>query len=143
MLISVRREEPDMIIHLGDGWNEAQRLMGEYPGTPLEQVPGNCDFGGESTTKLIAVEGFSIMFCHGHTYNVKMSLLNLECAAQEKNADIVLFGHTHCVYYDKYNGITYLNPGSVGLPGFRSSPSYGLLYLDGEKGTIEADVRYL
>lgn len=46
MIRAVERERPftlDAIVHLGDGWRDAEALHRLYPRIPLEQVPGNCD----------------------------------------------------------------------------------------------------
>ncbi len=40
---AVEREKPDMILHLGDCWRDAERLAERYPDIPMEHVPGNCD----------------------------------------------------------------------------------------------------
>ena len=48
MVRAVERERPstlDAIVHLGDGWRDAEALHRLYPRIPLEQVPGNCDLG--------------------------------------------------------------------------------------------------
>ena len=45
MVRAVEREKPDGIIHLGDCWRDAEELHELFPRLPLEQVPGNCDFG--------------------------------------------------------------------------------------------------
>ena len=48
MIRAVERERPstlDAIVHLGDGWRDAEALHRLYPRIPLEQVPGNCDLG--------------------------------------------------------------------------------------------------
>ncbi len=37
--------KPQGIIHLGDGWRDVEELRELFPSLPLEQVPGNCDFG--------------------------------------------------------------------------------------------------
>ena len=43
MILAVRREKPEMIIHLGDCWADAEQLQKKCTGIPFEQVPGNCD----------------------------------------------------------------------------------------------------
>ena len=37
---AVEREKPDMILHLGDCWRDAERLAERYPDIPMEHVPG-------------------------------------------------------------------------------------------------------
>ena len=43
MEAAVEREQPRMILHLGDCWRDAERLAERYPEIPMEHVPGNCD----------------------------------------------------------------------------------------------------
>lgn len=143
MILAVQREEPDMVFHLGDGWRDARKLSKRFPGLILEQVPGNCDFQNESAVRVLSVEGILVMLCHGHTFNVKAGYLTLQYAAEEKGVAAALFGHTHRVFYDRHNGVSYLNPGSIGGLGFGAPPSYGILCIDGEKGTVETDVVYI
>lgn len=143
MLMAVERTSPDMILFLGDGWNDADKVKAAFPQIPMERVPGNGDYVREPEEKLISVEGFRIMMCHGHAYHVKNSFLTIQIAAQEKEARIVLFGHTHKLFYDWHNGLVMLNPGSIGGSGIFSTPSYGLLLLDGQKGTIDIETGYL
>ena len=72
---AVEQTSPDLILHLGDCWRDAERLQGRFPQIPLQQVPGNCDFRpGEPAERLLCLEDFRILMCHGHTYGVKQSL---------------------------------------------------------------------
>ncbi len=51
-----------------------------------------------------------------------------------RNADIIMFGHTHRPYFEERDGITVLNPGSLSFPrqeGRKSS--YMILETDGEE----------
>lgn len=143
MIWAVKQVKPDMIIHLGDCWGDAQRLQQEFPNIPLEQVPGNCDYHLEKCERILKIEGFDVLLCHGHTFNVKTGLLSLQLAAQERNVQVALFGHTHKVFYDKHNGVTYLNPGSIGAPGYMNPPSYGILMLDEERKSVDIGVQYI
>lgn len=45
MVRAVELVKPHGIIHLGDGWRDVEELRELFPSLPLEQVPGNCDFG--------------------------------------------------------------------------------------------------
>lgn len=143
MVLAVNRTSPDMMIHLGDCWSDAQQLKTKFPGIPMEQVPGNCDCVQEFLERILLIEGKKILICHGHTFNVKAGYLNLEYAAQERQVDAALFGHTHRVFYGTHNQITYLNPGSIGAPGYGIPPSYGILEVDGATDKIDHDVFYL
>ena len=143
MILAVRREMPGMIIHLGDCWADAEQLQKKCLGIPLEQVPGNCDCRQEFLERILLIEGKKILICHGHTYNVKAGYMNLQYGAQEKEVDAALFGHTHRVFYDTYNGITYINPGSIGSPPYGVPPSYAVLEIDGSTDTIDYEIKYI
>lgn len=126
---------PDMLIHLGDGWRDAEALRREFPKLPVEQVPGNCDYRrSEPAERLLAVGGRSVMLCHGHTLGVKTDLGMILRAALERGADAVLFGHTHKPFVDIRRGVVMLNPGSIGSC---ARPTYGTLTL-GEDTCIPA-----
>ena len=143
MFFAVKQVKPDLIVHLGDCWNDSEELHMEFPDIPMERVPGNCDYEMDELEKIIEVEGMRILICHGHTFNVKATYLSLEMGALEAGADIALFGHTHKVFYDINNGLTMMNPGSIGSPGFGVPPSYGVLELDEESGNIQMDIEYI
>ena len=132
MVAAVEKEQPDMVLHLGDCWRDAQELHYAYPALPLEQVPGNCDFApGEVLERLITVEGCRIMFCHGHTRRVKGGYQEAIQAAREREAGLLLFGHTHKAAGGIDGTVTWMNPGSIG--DFRN-PAYGVVLLGGEEG---------
>lgn len=112
---AVEQTAPDQIFHLGDCWRDAESLLRRFPGIPLEQVPGNCDFRPtEPTEKLVCLRERRILLCHGHTYGVKQSLLTAGYAAEEQDLDLFLFGHTHAPLVDKRGKTLFLNPGSIG-----------------------------
>jgi hypothetical protein len=143
MILAVKSAKPDMIIHLGDCWADAQQLHAKFCDIPMEQVPGNCDCRQEFLERILLIEGKKILICHGHTRNVKAGVLNLQYAAQEREVDAALFGHTHRVFYGIHNRIVYLNPGSIGAPAFGVPPSYGILMVDGVSDQVGYDVLYL
>lgn len=143
MKFAVEKTNPDLIIHLGDCWNDAGYLKREYPDIIMERVPGNCDYAGEQEERLLTIEGKKFLLCHGHTFMVKSSLLNIELGAKEMGADVVLFGHTHRVFYDFHNGLVFLNPGSIGAPPMGLPASYGIILIDEETGKFDMDVEYI
>ena len=134
MARAVERELPaslDAVVHLGDGWRDAEALHRLYPDLPLEQVPGNCDLGRfEDAERLVFFGGFPVLLCHGHTLGVKSSLLRASCAARERGAKALLYGHTHVPYIDYHDGLWLVNPGSIG--DFRR-PSYCVLTVEGDR----------
>lgn len=128
---AVEREQPNLIVHLGDRERDAQRLSEHYPQVPMLSVPGNCDhpFSGRQLTLLRELENVRVMITHGHPYGVKSGLLTIELAAREAGAGVVMFGHTHRAFCEQHNGLWLLNPGACG----GGRPSYGVVQLtDGE-----------
>lgn len=125
---TVLQEQPDTILHLGDGAREAQRLAREFPAIPVTALTGNCDRGaGDAAQFLDELGGVRIFACHGDRYQVKSTLLHLFYAAEERQASLCLYGHTHIARCETLRGIQFFNPGSCG--GIR--PSCGVVELDG------------
>lgn len=109
-------KEVDMVIHLGDNIEDAESLSDNFKGKVIS-VRGNCDFGSfVPAERLEVVEGKRIFITHGHRYNVKYGLNNLKYRAEEVQADIVLFGHTHESLVEYEGGIWFVNPGSASMP---------------------------
>ena len=131
---AVERERPDTIdaiVHLGDGWRDAETLHQLYPDIPLEQVPGNCDLGRfEEPERLVLFGGCPMLLCHGHTLGVKSSLLRASYEARARCAQALLYGHTHKPYIDYHDGLWLVNPGSIG--DYRR-PTYCVLTVEGGK----------
>lgn len=128
MIRAVEQESPRMVLHLGDCWRDGERLRDRFPDLPLEQVQGNCDFprGSRETERLLYLGDKRVLMCHGHTYGVKQSLLPAGLAAEEKDLDLFLFGHTHRPLVDMRGKTLFLNPGSIGD---YSRPTYGIVTL--------------
>lgn len=57
--------------------------------------------------------GKRIFFTHGHLYEVKFDLYRAACAAREREADALLFGHTHRAEITWDDGLLLFNPGSL------------------------------
>lgn len=78
-------------------------------------VRGNCDLWGppRAETLLRTFEGVRIFGTHGHRYGVKQGLLRFSLAAQEQQAQVALFGHTHIPYCRQEDGLWLLNPGAA------------------------------
>ena len=121
----------DGVIFLGDGLRDLPYC--DIPPEKLYSVKGNCDlfyFGEEGSPeqRLLILENKRIFITHGHRYGVKSSLDSLIYAATERDADIVLFGHTHEMLErrltpDKYPSLSkplyVFNPGAIS--GYKSS----------------------
>lgn len=140
---AIKAENPDLVIHLGDCMRDVELLKKYMPGIRIENVPGNCDMSRDPAERILIENGFQIFICHGHTRHVKAGYLNLTLAAEERQVDVALFGHTHIAYYAHHNGIVYMNPGSIGAPPMDVPPSYGVLLLDESTQKVKYDVKYL
>lgn len=124
---AIDREQPDMLIHLGDieddpetvrGWLDAAARKfnsktedpAKMKGLPIPAVfiQGNCDrYMGIDSLKKIAV--FEVndhrFFCvHGHVQGVSFGIENLMYSAMENDCDIALYGHTHIPFDETFEG---------------------------------------
>lgn len=135
-----RRGCDDALLFLGDGCKDAESLTSEYPALCLFRVAGNCDFSDflsqnkREDELLLTFEGFKILMMHGHKFGVSADSASRAAEyARKKDADILLFGHTH-VKYEKYlppekdgdKPLWVFNPGSISRPR-DGSASFGTL----------------
>lgn len=114
--------EGDVIVFLGDGAREADEFRDALPTMltncrDMRIVRGNCDlfeYGYENEICFRA-DQVTVFACHGHTRHVKSGTDYLYAIAKMRGASLALFGHTHEPHLHTEDGITFLNPGSVGL----------------------------
>lgn len=122
MKTCVRVLKPDVIIHLGDYYDDGQVLLEEFPCIRFYQVPGNCDrYRTPPFARDILIErigGVNFYMTHGHLHGVKSGTGKLLAAARVSGADFVLYGHTHRAECEKdETGMWVMNPGSCGYGG--------------------------
>ncbi|WP_025783283.1 metallophosphoesterase [Sporosarcina sp. D27] len=111
--IRSRETDADAFFHCGDSELavNADILQG------MEIVQGNCDWNAAFPESVVAEVGTKkILMVHGHQHGVKQSLMQLKYAAEQVNANIVLFGHSHLYGAELQDGVLYVNPGSTLLP---------------------------
>lgn len=118
----VQTQKPDVLIHLGDYFDDGQVLKEEFSNIPFYQVPGNCDryrcLPGQPEILLDSISGVRLYMTHGHRHQVKLTLGPLLKDARAARADAVLYGHTHCAdCHQEEDGLWVLNPGSSGYYG--------------------------
>lgn len=105
------------VIHLGDGVREAEDMAARFPEKTFYIVRGNCDFrsaaGHLPYVREEVCGGKRLFFTHGHLYDVKSDLYRIGCAARERQADVLLFGHTHRPLATYDDGLYLFNPGSL------------------------------
>lgn len=111
------RAEPtaQVIFHLGDGAPDDLSRIGYLIGDrPVVRLPGNCDGSGTLPREVLLPFGGKKFFaCHGDAYYVKYGTERLEAAARAKQADVVLYGHTHTPDCRYSSGLYIFNPGAV------------------------------
>lgn len=117
----------DYFIHLGDGEREFDEVQGYHQNIKFLSVAGNCDFASSlpKDAEIVLCEK-RIYFTHGHKYGVKSGYGRVICEALRRNADILLFGHTHVAMTAYENGLYIMNPGSLGHPQ-ESNATYGII----------------
>ncbi|MFC0557848.1 metallophosphoesterase family protein [Halalkalibacter alkalisediminis] len=113
IVLDRHRNEVDALFHCGDS-----ELTADDPViNGVKVVSGNCDFGTDFPDDVIEqIKGVTIYVTHGHLYNVKMTHVPLSYRAEEKQAQIACFGHSHVATTFQENGVVYINPGSIRLP---------------------------
>jgi putative phosphoesterase len=85
--------------------------------------------GADRPKQLLELEGKRLFLIHGW----QSPLSSLTYRAMEKNADVLLFGHTHCRYQSFVRDeasdreLHLFNPGSASLPRDGLPPSFGIL----------------
>lgn len=129
-----KMEQVDAIFHLGDFVKDNRYIEENYSGK-IYCVTGNCDILTGLASKerdvpeelLVEINGKKIYATHGHKYRVKQGLTSIYYRGREVNADIVLYGHTHCPHVIKEGKMVILNPGSVAVPRGGSAPTFGII----------------
>ena len=134
------------VIHLGDGEKDVVKIKENFPDKDIYSVCGNCDLEERSPEIIeINIENQKILATHGHLFKVKSSLEKLINEAEQKGANIVLYGHTHKPKTDFKNGIYIMNPGSLhrsmkchGIFDVKKISTYGILNI--EKNNISMKI---
>ncbi len=125
-----------IVVHCGDSRDEVDTIKMEYPDKTYYTVKGNCDFEMLPIVEEFTVDGVRFMATHGHIYNVKYGLFDIDRAAREKQADIVLYGHTHIEDDTVRDGVRFFNPGSLGY-----GKSFGVIEI--KDGQVLTNIAYL
>lgn len=105
----------DYILHTGDNFSDSIYIHKETEIKTIA-VKGNCDYGDIEKEIIFDLQGYTFFLTHGHEYEVKNNIDLIKTIAKLKNADIVVFGHSHknINFYD--DDILFINPGSIHSP---------------------------
>ena len=127
----------DIVVHCGDSRDEVENIKLEFPDKVYYTVKGNCDLGSMlPATEEFTVDGVRFMATHGHLFNVKYGMFDIDKAARDKGADVVLFGHTHIAVDVVRDGIRFFNPGSLGF-----GKSFGVIEI--KDGQVLSNIAHL
>ncbi|PWK15839.1 metallophosphoesterase family protein [Tumebacillus permanentifrigoris] len=129
----------DVMMHAGD---HAGDVLDHYPRAVA--VCGNCDDPASAATEQeLDLLGLKALLVHGHTLNVKTTALPLYYRAAERNAQLVVFGHTHTPTLSVEDDRVLLNPGSLSYPRGYTVCTYCVLDLTRTaEGRVEAEFVY-
>ena len=101
-------------------------------------VQGNSPFDPDYLIdRICEIDGVNFLFTHGHTHQVRYSLLSLSLFSKKNNIDIAFYGHTHMARIDEDNGIYFINPGSISRPYYPSYPTCAIIEMDNSKILIK------
>lgn len=131
-------KDADEWLHLGDLATDAE-LLESLTNKPVRYVCGNCDIIKKTPKELIIdIEDSRILMLHGHRYYVEPDCFYpAVLRAEEKECNVLLFGHTHVPELSMQSGILVLNPGSPSRPRLNYRPSFALMRIDGAKVNAE------
>ena len=130
----IRALKPDVLVHLGDLYEDGEAIAEENPHIRMHQVPGNCDrhrmVRFEPAVRCYPVCGVKMYMTHGHEHYVKPTLCRLLADARAAQAQAVLYGHTHVAdCHREEDGLWVMNPGTCSTSG----GSVGLIETDGQQ----------
>ena len=140
----VERTGPlDMVVHCGDV-EGSELLISKAAGCPVEMVQGNNDFFSELPRENEFMIGqYKVWLTHGHNYYIAMNTEMIKREAREREADIVMCGHTHKPVVDIGSDLTLVNPGSISYPRQENrKPSYIIMEID-RTGEAHYTINYL
>lgn len=124
--------DANLIIHLGDNYDDAEDLINQ--GYQVIRVPGVwCpDYSNEAVDnrKIFVIDGWHFFISHtktSHEYDLAKDLKPEE-TLKKNEIDVFLYGHTHIPELNKENSIIICNPGhlkSIWEKGY--SPSFAVI----------------
>lgn len=120
-------EKADYYIHCGDSETHQESLL-----APYIPVKGNNDwFISLPSMKKIVIEEVPILIMHGERLGYFNREIKMQHLLQEHHCLLLISGHTHIPLSIQEGAYVYFNPGSTSLPRGGSTPSYGVIYIDG------------
>lgn len=129
--------EIDMFIHLGD-IEGGEEYINAVIDCEKHMVKGNNDFFSDiPREEEFDIGKYRVFISHGHPYYVSLDPEYIRKEGEERNADIVMFGHTHKPFFEQKEGVTVLNPGSLSYPRQEGRKgSYMIMTLDDDGNAL-------
>lgn len=114
---ALEREKPiNALIHSGDVERD-EDYISVIAECPTYIVAGNNDFFSDLPREIEGeICGCRFFVTHGHYYGVSMDLTRVWEEGHIRNADVVVFGHTHRPVIKEMHGTMLINPGSLAYP---------------------------
>lgn len=133
----------DMLIHMGDVEN-GEDYIEAATDCPVHMVAGNNDFFSFlPKEEEFEIGKYRVFITHGHNYYVSMDTRRLKQECRERNADIVMYGHTHRPDIDDRGDVIAINPGSLSYPRQEGRrPTYIIMETD-EEGNAHFTLNYV
>ena len=133
----------DLLIHLGDSEGE-EDYIAALTDCETVIVAGNCDYFSRLDKEMMLQLGSKKAFItHGHYYSVSLGTEVIIDEAVSREADIVMFGHTHKPVVEEEDGIMVINPGSISYPRQENrKPSYIIIAIDNEN-EFNYEIKYI
>ena len=115
-----------------------------FCGCPAYILAGNNDFFSRNLREMEIYFGKKKHLWHMDTsIRCPLGVERILDEGRSRNADIVMFGHTHRPYLKKFGDITVLNPGSLAFPRQEGRKgSYIIMEMDRD-GNTEFTIHYL
>ena len=134
LTIVERHPEAEVAYHCGD----SQLTRMDESLYPYRVVKGNCDYGNDFADEVLESFGAVKLLCvHGHRQDVKYSLDQLVHHADQKAAQVVLYGHSHVAKAEQKDGKLFINPGSIRMPRHRPEKTYAILTLEEDAYSVD------
>ena len=120
---------------LGDGLSDLQKAAdaaGFFSDWKL--ICGNNDYGIRiPETAVFDFADHRFFMCHGHRHSLYGGFNTLIAAAKKTEANAVLFGHSHVPLYKYIDGVSLVNPGSIGRSRSKTGDTFAVIECMEEK----------
>lgn len=133
----------DMFIHLGDV-EGGEEYLNAVIDCEKHMVRGNNDFFSDlPREEEFCIGKYRVFITHGHGYYVSLDPEYIREEGKARNADIVMFGHTHRPFFEDRDGMIVLNPGSLSFPRQEERKASYMIMEIGSDGQAKFEQKFL